>query len=192
MRFDTAMLAIYFTAFSQAFVWGGSISTLLPLYGGRALMLSPELIGRTMAIAFAVEVCLLFPVGWASDVLGKVRIMIPGLLAMLAGTIWGPATGSIGGYTVAFSLAVAGMSVWMIPPSILAERLSSGFHARVAGLYRLVIDFGIIIGPALIGLIIERWGFRMGAMAIAVVVVASIGLATTLLRGVGRRRGLSR
>ncbi len=183
-RLDAGILAVYFAIFAQAFTWGGAISTLLPLYGGRALMLSPEVIGRTMAIAFAVEVCLLFPVGWASDVLGKVRVMIPGFLAMLVGTVVAPATRGGLGYGVAYSLVVAGMAVWMVPPALLSERLPSGFSGRVAGFYRLVIDVGIIVGPALIGLAIEWWGFQMAAGAVAAVLVSSICLSGTLIRGV--------
>ena len=70
------MATVYTLIFAQAFAWGGGISTLLPLYGGEALHLTPEAIGRSMAIAFWVEVCLLFPVGWAADVWGKARIVL--------------------------------------------------------------------------------------------------------------------
>jgi MFS family permease len=76
------------------------------------------------------------------------------------------------------------MAVWMVPPALLTERLPSGFRGRVAGFYRLVIDVGIIVGPALIGLAIERWGFQMAAGAVAAVLVTSICLSGTLIRGV--------
>lgn len=187
-RLDAGVLAVYFAIFAQAFTWGSVISTLLPLYGGRALWLSPEAIGRTMAIAFAVEVCLLFPVGWASDVLGKVRVLIPGFLAMLLGTIVVPVTRGVVGYGVACSLVIAGMAVWMVSPSLLTERLPSGFRGRVAGVYRLVIDVGIIVGPALIGFAIERWGFQMAAGAVAATLAASIVLSGIFIRGAGGQR----
>jgi MFS family permease len=173
--------SIYFMFFGLAFIWGGGISTLLPLYGGSQLMLSPEVIGRTMAIAFAIEVCLLFPAGWASDVLGKVKVLIPGLLVMMAGTILVPFAGGVFAYTVAFSLVVAGMSVWMIPPALLAERMPSGFRGKSAGLYRLITDLGMITGPSLIGFLIEQWGFRMGLAALAVILALSVCLSATLL-----------
>ena len=145
-------------------------------------MLSPEVIGRTMAIAFAIEVCLLIPAGWASDVLGKIRVMIPGFLVMIAGTILVPLAGGVFAYTVACSLLVVGMTVWMIPPALLAERMPSGFRGKSAGLYRLITDLGFIIGPSLIGFLIERWGFRMGVAALAAVLAISICLSVPLLR----------
>jgi len=179
---DAGIAGIYFAFFGLAFTWGGGISTLLPLYGGSELMLSPEVIGRTMAIAFAIEVCLLIPAGWASDVLGKIRVMIPGFLVMIAGTILVPLAGGVFAYTVACSLLVVGMTVWMIPPALLAERMPSGFRGKSAGLYRLITDLGFIIGPSLIGFLIERWGFRMGVAALAAVLGMSICLSATLLR----------
>lgn len=187
-RLDAGILVLYFAIFAQAFTWGGAISTLLPLYGGLALTLSPEAIGRTMAIAFAVEVCLLFPVGWASDVVGKVRVMIPGFFTMLLGTILSPTTQGPLGYGLACSLVVAGMAVWMVSPSLLTERLPSGFHGRVAGIYRVVIDVGIILGPALTGLAIQRWGFQTAAAAIAGTLASSICLSAAFTGG-SRRQG---
>jgi MFS family permease len=168
------MLTIYLLIFAQAFAWGGGISTLLPLYGGRELDLTSEMIGRAMAIAFWVEVCLLFPVGWAADVGGKVRVVVPGFAAMLVGTLAAPFTQGIWGYGAAFIFMVGGMSVWMAAPALLAERLTGGFRGKGAGLYRLVTDFGFIVAPAVIGWLIGRFGFLAGAVSIGVVVGAAI------------------
>ena len=117
------MTTVYVLIFAQAFAWGGGISTLVPLYGGEALHLTPEAIGRSMAIAFWVEVCLLFPVGWAADVWGKTRVVLPGFLAMFVGTLAVPFTHGVWGYGIAFIFLVGGMSVWMAAPALLAEQL---------------------------------------------------------------------
>jgi MFS family permease len=176
------ILAIFVASFAQAFAWGGGISTLLPLYGGSALAFSPAVIGRAMAIAFWVEVCLLYPVGWAADAWGKVRVMIPGFVAMLLGTILVPwATGAVS-YGVAFVILTAGMSVWMMVPALLAECLAGGFGGKAAGIYRLVTDFGFIVAPATVGWLVDQWGFGAGAAAIAAVLVVSILLSICFLR----------
>ncbi|RPJ56780.1 MAG: MFS transporter, partial [Acidobacteria bacterium] len=119
----SVMLAIYFAMFTQAFAWGGGIATLLPLYGGSGLALSSEGIGRIMALAFWVEVCLLFPVGWATDAWGKLRIMLPGFFAIGIGVAAAPMAGGVVGYGAAFSLLTSGMSVWMTAPALLREQL---------------------------------------------------------------------
>ena len=171
------MIAVYLLIFAQAFAWGGGISTLLPLYGGEALRLTPEAIGRSMAIAFWIEVALLFPVGWAADTWGKVRMVFPGFLAMLVGTLATPFARDIWGYGIASVFLVGGMSVWMAAPALLAERLAGGFRGKGAGLYRLVTDFGFIVAPAAVGWLIGQFGFATGAAVIAGVLVTAIVLS---------------
>ena len=177
-----AILAIFVASFAQAFAWGGGISTLLPLYGGSALQLSPAVIGRAMAVAFWIEVCLLYPVGWAADVWGKARVMIPGFVAMLLGTLLVPWATGPASYGVAFVIVTAGMSVWMMVPALMAEHLAGGFGGKAAGRYRLVTDFGFIVGPATVGWLVGRFGFATGAAAIAVVLLFSILLSLGYLR----------
>ncbi len=173
---------VYALIFAQAFAWGGGISTLLPLYGGEALHLTPEAIGRSMAIAFWVEVCLLFPVGWAADVWGKARVVLPGFLAMFVGTLAVPFSGGVWGYGIAFTLLVGGMSVWMAAPALLAEQLAGAFRGKGAGLYRLVTDLGFIVAPGAVGWLIGASGFAVGSAVIAVVLVAAIALSLRYLR----------
>jgi MFS family permease len=176
------ILSIYLLVFGQAFAWGGGISTLLPLYGGEALHLTPDVVGRTMAIAFWVEVCLLFPVGWAADVWGKVRVVVPGFLAMLVGTLLSPWATGIWAYGAAFVFMVSGMSVWMAAPALLAEQRAGGFRGKAAGLYRLVTDLGVIVAPGVVGWLIGRFGFVVAAGPIAAVLIASILMALCFLR----------
>jgi MFS family permease len=135
-----------------------------------------------MAIAFWVEVGLLFPVGWAADVWGKARVVLPGFLAMLVGTLAVPFTQGVWGYGAASVFLVGGMSVWMAAPALLAEQLAGGFRGKGAGLYRLVTDFGFIVAPVMVGWLIGASGFAMGSAVIAAVLVAAIALSICYLR----------
>jgi MFS family permease len=135
-----------------------------------------------MAVAFWVEVCLLFPVGWAADVLGKVWVVVPGFLAMLVGIMCAPLTQGVWSYGVTFAFLVSGMSVWMAAPRLHAERLAGGFRGKAAGLYRLVTDLGVIVAPGVVGWLIGRFGFVVGAGPIAAVLIASILMALCFLR----------
>jgi MFS family permease len=78
---------------------------------------------------------------------------------------------------VAFVIVAAGMSVWMMVPALMAEHLAGGFGGKAAGRYRLVTDFGFIVGPATVGWLVGRFGFAAGAAAIASVLVVSILLS---------------
>jgi predicted MFS family arabinose efflux permease len=176
------IFAIFFASFAQAFAWGGGISTLLPLYGGSALHLSSAAIGQAMAVAFWVEVCLLYPAGWAADAWGKVAVMVAGFAASLCGVLLGPFTAGPLGYGIAFALLTAGMSVWMTAPALLAEHLGDRFGGKAAGLYRLVTDFGFILAPATVGWLIQHFGFGAASAVIAAVLAASILLSLVCLR----------
>jgi MFS family permease len=176
------IMTVYLWIFAQAFAWGGGISTLVPLYGGEALHLTPEVIGRSMAIAFWVEVCLLFPVGWAADVWGKTRVVLPGFLAMFVGTVAVPFTHGVWGYGMAFIFLVGGMSVWMAAPALLAEQMTGGFRGKGAGLYRLVTDLGFIVAPGTVGWLIGEFGFSTGSAVNALVLFAAIALSLCYLR----------
>ena len=177
-----ALLAIFALIFTQSFAWGGGIATLFPLYGGLELGLQPEMLGRIMAIAFWVEVVLLPPVGWAMDKWGKVRAIVPGFLAILLGSLLGPLTRTTLTYGVAYTLLVAGMSIWMAAPALLAEHLGPRFRGKAAGTYRLVVDLGLILAPGLLGALIDLFGFRTAGVVLACTIAASLALSLRFLR----------
>ena len=182
-----SLLAIYLVVFGLAFVWAGAITTLAPLYGGQALGLSAAAIGRALAIGYVVEAFLLIPVGWAADTFGRLRVLLPGLAVLLAGVLLLPLSGGLTAYTLACGLVIVGMTVWMIPASLLAEHLHGRFGGRAVGIYRFVTDLGMVAAPITVGWLIGRSGFAAGAGAIAVVLAGSGGVVALVL-GARRRR----
>ncbi len=164
--------------------WAGGIGTLLPLYGGRALGLSTDVLGRTLSIAYAIEAAVLVPVGWAADALGRVRVLVAGFLLMLAGAASVSATTGVAGFGIAATLLILGLTAWMVPPVLLAERLPGGFRGPAAGIYRLVSDLAYIIAPGSVGWLIGRHGFRATGLAMAVLFTVAAGVAIAVL---GRR-----
>jgi MFS family permease len=177
-----ALLAIHLVVGALSFGWAGAITTLVPLYGGQALGLSAADIGRTLAIAYGIEAFLLLPVGWAADTFGRLRVLLPGLAVVLAGVVLLPFTAAPPGYTVAAALVIAGMTVWMIPPALLAEHLGGRFGGRAVGVYRFVADLGMVTAPVVVGSLSEWGGFGLGAGVIALVLAASGGVAALALR----------
>jgi MFS family permease len=179
------ILSIYLVVFGLSFVWAGAITTLGPLYGGQALGLSASSIGRALAIGYVVEAFLLIPVGWAADTFGRLRVLVPGLAVLFVGVVLLPLSGGIATYTLACGLVIVGMTVWMIPASLLAEHLHGRFGGRAVGTYRFVTDLGMVAAPITVGWLIGRSGFGAGAALIALVLAASGSVVTIVL---GRRR----
>ena len=166
-----SLFAIYLVAFGLAFGWAGAIVTLAPLYGGQTLGLDAAAIGRALAIGYVVEAILLIPVGWAADTFGRLRVLLPGLAVLVAGVALLPLTGGLSGYTLACTLVIVGMTVWMIPASLLAEHLHGRFGSRAVAVYRFITDLGMVAAPAIVGWLTGWRGFGVGAAAVAVVLV---------------------
>src|SRR5262249_40684498 len=167
-----SLFAIYLVVFGLAFGWAGAIVTLAPLYGGQQLHLDAAAIGRALAIGYVVEASLLIPVGWAADTFGRLRVLMPGLAVLVAGVVLLPLTRGLAGYTLACSLVIVGMTVWMVPASLLAEYLHGRFGSRAVGIYRFVTDLGMVGAPIIVGWLAGRAGFGMGAALVTAVLVA--------------------
>jgi MFS family permease len=183
-----SIFAIYLVVFGLSFVWAGAITTLAPLYGGQVLGLSASAIGRALAIGYVIEAFLLIPVGWAADTFGRLRVLLPGLAVLMAGVALLPLSGGLATYTLACGLVIVGMTVWMIPASLLAEHLHGRFGGRAVGAYRFVTDLGMVAAPVTVGWLIGRSGFGAGAAAIGLVLAASGGAVGLLLLGARRGR----
>jgi MFS family permease len=181
------LVVIYFVVFGLAFAWAGAIVTLAPLYGRQGLGLSSADIGRALAVGYVVEAILLVPVGWAADTFGRLRVLLPGMAVLVAGVVLLPVTGGLAGYILACTLIIVGMTVWMIPASLLAEHLHGRFGSRTVGVYRVVTDVGTVAAPILVGWLTGWAGFGVGATVIALVLIAG-GTVAGLVLGPARRR----
>ena len=144
-----------------------------------------------MFLAFIIQIVFRyvfnFPVGWAADTFGRLRVLLPGLAVLFTGVVLLPLAGGLPGYTVACGLVIAGMTTWMIPASLLVEPLHGRFGGRAVGIYRFATDLGMVVAPATIGWLTGWGGFGVGAAAVALVVATSGGVAGLVLGPRGRR-----
>lgn len=182
-----SLFAIYLVAFGLSFGWAGAIVTLAPLYGGQTLGLSAVAIGRALAIGYVIEAAFLIPVGWGADTFGRLRVLLPGMALLVAGVILLPLTSGLPGYTLACTFIIVGMTVWMIPPSLLAEHLHGRFGSRAVSMYRFICDVGMVVAPVIVGSLTGWGGFGVGAAAVALVLVGS-GVVIAIVLGPSRLR----
>lgn len=179
------MLAvIYASTFSLSAGWAGVVNTYVPLYGGRRLGLSSETIGGILTLGFILEALLLLPVGWLSDTRGRVRVINYGLLVLIAGLVLLPLTGGKIPYAAGVFFFTAGFSVWMIPPSLLADLAAGGLRGRAVGAYRFISDSAYFLAPFGVSWAIGGVGFRGAALAVILVFAGNLMLN---LWALGRR-----
>lgn len=165
-----AMLIAYLAAFVLSFIWGGFVSTALPLYAGEVVGLSTSTLGLVLTAGLVVDLLLLLPIGWLSDRFQSRTVLAPALSLLAAALLWLPQSSHVWGLLLVSLGLHAGFAAWGMPSAVLAM-LSQGHRlTRSMAWYRLLVDSAAVIAPWLIGLLIERAGYGSPSLCTAVVV----------------------
>ena len=148
---------------------------VLPLYAvahGASATGVGLIVGTHMAVAAVASI----PLGRASDVWGRRRLMLIGMLVSAVTSLLLPAVE--GGVALAAVYGLAGLGVAAFTPSALSlvgDAAPSGRAGQAYAWYSTAHYGAIGIGPFLGGLVAERYGYRTAF------VVSGIGIAVALL-----------
>jgi MFS family permease len=140
-------LLVNCSVFALFFLRVGVRSTLLPLYASLNLGLSEDKIGLVLTVAAIVTGLLAFPSGWLSDKVGRKKpIMICLFLSAIAVLLIPLQTSLTGllGVMAFYGLATGiqgSIAAW---PADVAPK---GKLGTSMGVYRLIGDFGMVLGP---------------------------------------------
>lgn len=176
----------FLATFTLAAGWAGTLSTLFPLYGARALGLPADAIGQALGLALLADLLGLTVAGWAADRLGRLAVLLPALGCFALGSGLLPHTRSAIGYVLVGMLLGVVFAAWMMPPLLLAERLPGGLTGRRLGWYRFVVDAGFVAGPVGFTALVDAAGF--GAAGMAGTVLGAAALLVTAVGGAERPR----
>ena len=149
----------------------GVLVFLFPLYLAERAGLRPENIGVLISLGVLGRLLALWIGGNASDRLGRLQVLVSGLLAyaVLLGSL--PLVShsiTLGLWSLAMGLA-AGF-VASLPTAFIGDRVGSPLHGVAVGWLRTMTDGGQILGPIV-----------MGAVADAMHISATFLLASALL-----------
>lgn len=175
----------FLATFTLAAGWAGTLSTLFPLYGARALGLSSDAIGQAVGLALLADILGLTVAGWAGDRLGRLALLLPALGCLALGSALLPLTSGAPSYLLAGLLLGVAFAAWMMPPLLLADRLPGGLSGRRLGWYRFVVDAGFVAGPVGFTAVAEAAGFRAAGLAGALLAGAALLFAAS---GGGQRQ----
>ena len=170
--------------FALALTWAGLWTTLVPLLGAGRYQLSSTALGFALGAGYVAEVAGLVAVGLVIDRLRREPVFLWGSVSVGAGGLV-LATGSTPGlFVVGLVLIGGGFSVWMIPATVLADRVGTPLPPGHLALYRIVMDAGMIVGPLALGGVAQAGGDRLAVGAAGLVLV---GGALALARRPGTR-----
>lgn len=160
----------------NAVVRTGGLFNVVPLLAASKLGLGPGQVGSLMALGSLLGLAASYPAGVLADRIGRKPIIVPSALLTAAAFVvycWAP---SLVWFGIACALwGVAAAVNGAAPAAYAADNAQPGMNAAAMSGYRMVSDAGYVIGPILLGLIVDWQGAEAGLL-FAALLVASAGL----------------
>ena len=169
--------------FCESFVWG-VVMTLLPVMAS-SLGVPPGKIGWLFSSYFIFFILLQWPVGKWSDLQGRKKPIILGMIIYTAAVLILSRGGDL--VQLLIVLAVAGAGLGVYSPSVrvaVADLTSETVRGASFGIFITTRMFGLFLGPNLSGMMADRFGqgfpFLVGAAFLAAGIWASFQLSPEL------------
>ena len=159
----------------MALAWSAMNQFLIPVRGAREFGLDRAGVSRLLAVCQVVDLCMLLPVGWLADRVGRM-LMMSLVAAALALGAWSVGLGSFPLFVAGCVLLGFGMAGWMFPLAVIREYTSTHAFAWRTGLYRVGVDAAAFLGPLVCGLI----GDAHTGVFVTLVGIASLAAALRL------------
>jgi MFS family permease len=154
---------LLFVAFSLFVMRGGARITLIPLFGGEVVGLTPAEIGDVLSLSAVTNLLIVNPGGVLVDRIGRKPVAVWGLiLAGVTTAAYGfvDTYGSLLAVSALFGLASGLASI--PPPTMVGDLAPPGAEGSAVGLYRTSGDLGFIVGPLVMGAVADAGAFSSG------------------------------
>ena len=151
-------LAAHLATFVLFFTARGFSSSILPLYGGNVIGLSAAVIGLAMGVNSVMRIVLSVIGGHVADRYGYKVLLVPGLIILaLIMALLPFVTTAVGFFVFAAALGLARFGN-NIPAALLADNVESAGWGRAMGLNRFLADLAVVLGPVVLGYIVDLGG----------------------------------
>jgi MFS family permease len=172
--YRSALLSNFATGWS-AF---GLRVALVPLFISDVMGRSVGIIALVLAMFAAGNALAVIPSGYLSDRMGRRTLLIVGLTASGAATVWLGALSSLPAFLVVACVVGAATGIFMSPmQAAVADILGSEARAGIpVAMVQMMSDLGAIVGSMTLGWVAERMGFGWGfAISGIVLLIAAVG-----------------
>lgn len=183
------LVGAYVAGFTIFFNRNGVRNTLLPLFAATVVGLGSASVGVVVALVAGVTVATTVLGGHLADRVGRRAVLVWGLAILVVGDLalltarTEPAL-----LAVAVLVGLGGISS-SIPAAVVTGTVRADRIGGAIGGYRLVQDLGFVLGPLVIGLILDRAGFGAGLVFAAAAVAAGLAAVALLVGPRGRTEG---
>ena len=161
----------------NAVVRTGGLFNIIPVLGSVRLGLSVAEIGGALALGSVIGLAIAYPTGMLVDRFGRKTVIVPATLLAGVSLLTFCFAPSYPWFTAACVLWGAAMSVGGSAPAAYAADLAPpGMNASAMSTYRMMSDFGYVVGPIVLGLVVDGYG-SIAALVAAAVLTILVGLA---------------
>jgi MFS family permease len=173
---DPGYAMVCLMGLANAVVRTGGLFNVVPLLAASRLGLGPGTIGGWLALGSLLGLAASYPAGVLADRHGRKPVIVPSaLLTVLAFLVycWAPSMAWFGVACVLWGVAAAVNGA--APAAYAADKAPPGMNAAAMSGYRMVSDVGYVIGPVLIGLLVDWRGAEAGLL-LAAGLLGAVGL----------------
>lgn len=171
------------------FTRAGGQMTLLPLLGHNELGMSESLIGLAFTLVAVVNFLALYGAGVLSDRFGRKAVIVPSGLITAVSIALFLYTGSVTLFFLNAVLLGIGTGLGGPAPAAYAADIAPPEAVGPAmGLYRTLSDLGLVIGPVLLGWMVDVAGYGLAFWTnAALLIVTTLAFGLFARESAGRR-----
>lgn len=150
---------------------------LVPLIGAQQVGLNAAEVGAVITISAIVDMAMFFPAGFVMDRYGRKFASVPSFAIMALGILLVPFATSF--WALAAAGIVIGLGNGLGSGSMMtlgADLSPPGATGEFLGVWRLIGDFGSVMGPLAVGVVADQLGLKNSAY-----VLAAAGLTSSLI-----------
>jgi MFS family permease len=181
---------ISLVSFAQFFSRTGAIFAVMPVLGTVKLGLRPDQIGTGLSLVSLLNLGMVYLSGVLADRFGRKTVIVP------ANLLTGISMATLA-LAPDYGWFVAGLALWgisggvagAVPAAYAADMAPSGMNAATMSSFRMVSEFGYVIGPLLLGWIADLSGGEAALHTTAGIFAATSALFA-LFAPETRKRGL--
>ncbi len=185
---DINFITISLVTFSIFVVRTGAQNQIVPLLGSERMGLGEGQIGIALTVTNIMQVFTIFLGGKLSDKFGRKAVITPGCIISAAGLLMIIPSQSYG-FLLA-SCAVTGLGIGIAgatPSAYVTDIVPRENYSSGMGLYRTVIDLAFIIGPVLLGWLVDVSGYTLSLLFNSALLVVAAASFHVLAREPSRR-----